>query len=75
MSFFIAFVCWFAFAPLIVLVKQDLELTLSQIFTTNILAVAGTEGAFVSYSSDGGWMRATYPEADAMSVKLVVADA
>jgi NNP family nitrate/nitrite transporter-like MFS transporter len=42
MSFFIAFVCWFAFAPLIVLVKQDLELTLSQVFTSNILAVAGT---------------------------------
>ena len=45
MSFFIAFVCWFAFAPLIVLVKQDLELTLSQVFTTNILAVAGMRPA------------------------------
>ena len=42
LSFFCAFVCWFAFAPLMVLVKADLELNLSQVFTTNILSVAGT---------------------------------
>ena len=41
-SFFCAFVCWFAFAPLMFFVKQDLDLNLSQVFTTNILSVAGT---------------------------------
>lgn len=48
MSFFSAFVCWFAFAPLMVLVKADLGLTLSQVFTTNILSVAAT--VFVRFS-------------------------
>jgi len=47
-SFFSAFICWFAFAPLMVLVKADLGLTLSQVFTTNILSVAAT--VFVRFS-------------------------
>ena len=41
-SFFCAFVCWFAFAPLLVFVKASLDLTLSQVLTTNVLSVSGT---------------------------------
>ena len=38
-----------------------------------LLGVSGTS-AFVSFSSDGGWLRSTYPESEAMSVKLIVVD-
>lgn len=39
-SFFIAFFIWFAIAPLLPIIKEDLNLTASDIWTTNICAVA-----------------------------------
>lgn len=39
-SFFIAFFIWFAIAPLLPLIKEDLGLTAQEIWTTNICAVA-----------------------------------
>eukprot|EP00581_Thalassiosira_minuscula_P016633 CAMPEP_0183725158 /NCGR_PEP_ID=MMETSP0737-20130205/19659_1 /TAXON_ID=385413 /ORGANISM="Thalassiosira miniscula, Strain CCMP1093" /LENGTH=493 /DNA_ID=CAMNT_0025956005 /DNA_START=89 /DNA_END=1570 /DNA_ORIENTATION=- len=39
-SFFIAFFIWFAIAPLLPLIKDDLNLTSQDIWTTNICAVA-----------------------------------
>lgn len=39
-SFFIAFFIWFAIAPLLPLIKEDLGLTSQDIWTTNIAAVA-----------------------------------
>mmetsp|Transcript_30178 Transcript_30178/g.96274 ORF Transcript_30178/g.96274 Transcript_30178/m.96274 type:complete len:485 (-) Transcript_30178:102-1556(-) len=41
-SFFVAFLGWFAFAPLMPEVKKDLGLTQSQIWTSNITSVAST---------------------------------
>mmetsp|Transcript_22036 Transcript_22036/g.71317 ORF Transcript_22036/g.71317 Transcript_22036/m.71317 type:complete len:472 (-) Transcript_22036:82-1497(-) len=41
-SFFLAFVCWFAFAPLMVLVRADLGMTIKGVFTVNICSVAST---------------------------------
>jgi len=40
-SFFIAFFVWFAIAPLLPEIKSTLDLTDQQIWTTNIVAVAG----------------------------------
>ena len=37
-----AFVCWFAFAPLMVLVRADLNIPVSGVFTTNICSVLST---------------------------------
>mmetsp|Transcript_14444 Transcript_14444/g.49808 ORF Transcript_14444/g.49808 Transcript_14444/m.49808 type:complete len:539 (-) Transcript_14444:103-1719(-) len=37
-----AFVCWFAFAPLMVLVRADLGMTIKGVFTVNICSVAST---------------------------------
>mmetsp|Transcript_2564 Transcript_2564/g.8605 ORF Transcript_2564/g.8605 Transcript_2564/m.8605 type:complete len:499 (+) Transcript_2564:194-1690(+) len=42
MSFFIAFTCWFAFAPLMPIVKQSLGMNIKQIFAVNIASVAST---------------------------------
>ena len=39
-SFFIAFFIWFAIAPLLPMIKRDLNLSTQQIWTTNIAAVA-----------------------------------
>ncbi|KAL7532013.1 hypothetical protein ACHAXR_004373 [Thalassiosira sp. AJA248-18] len=39
-SFFIAFFIWFAIAPLLPLIKEDLNLSSQDIWTTNICAVA-----------------------------------
>jgi len=41
-SFFVAFVCWFAFAPLMTLVKADLGIPVSGVFTANIFSVMST---------------------------------
>ncbi|KAH8045440.1 hypothetical protein JL722_14228 [Aureococcus anophagefferens] len=38
----LAFVCWFAFAPLMVLVRADLGMTIKGVFTVNICSVAST---------------------------------
>lgn len=41
-GFFVAFVGWFAFAPLMVTVKKELGISKSEIYTANILAVSAT---------------------------------
>eukprot|EP00628_Pelagophyceae_sp_CCMP2097_P030253 CAMPEP_0184205130 /NCGR_PEP_ID=MMETSP0976-20121227/9925_1 /TAXON_ID=483370 /ORGANISM="non described non described, Strain CCMP2097" /LENGTH=489 /DNA_ID=CAMNT_0026509733 /DNA_START=51 /DNA_END=1520 /DNA_ORIENTATION=- len=44
-SFFSAFVCWFAFAPLMPIVKASLGMSLKQVFAVNIASVASTVSA------------------------------
>ena len=42
LSFFMAFVCWFSFAPLMPIVRVDLGLNLKQVATVNIASVFST---------------------------------
>ncbi|KAJ1457257.1 major facilitator superfamily domain-containing protein [Pelagophyceae sp. CCMP2097] len=44
-SFFSAFVCWFAFAPLMPVVKEALGMSLKQVFAVNIASVTSTVSA------------------------------
>jgi NNP family nitrate/nitrite transporter-like MFS transporter len=45
MSFFIAFLGWFAFAPLITTIRDDLNITKSEVGSANIASVAATIAA------------------------------
>ncbi|KAJ8611042.1 hypothetical protein CTAYLR_009877 [Chrysophaeum taylorii] len=42
LSFFVAFTCWFAFAPLMPVVRPALGMNLKQVFAVNIASVAST---------------------------------
>jgi len=42
LSFFMAFVCWFAFSPLMPYVREDLNLNPKQVLTVNIASVFST---------------------------------